>query len=34
MLGLIFGIILPLVGFWATKSMLARATENDDDAQQ
>ena len=31
MFGPILGIILPLVGVWATRSVLAAATENDDD---
>ncbi len=33
MIGLILGIILPLVGVWVTKSVLSAATQNDDDPQ-
>ena len=33
MMGLIAGIILPLVGVWVTTRALSAATESDDDAQ-
>ena len=33
MIGLILGIILPLVGIWVTTSALSAATQNNDDPQ-
>ena len=30
MIGLVFGIILPLVGVWVTKSALSAAQQSDD----
>jgi uncharacterized membrane protein YqaE (UPF0057 family) len=33
MIGIVFGIILPLVGVWVTKSALAAAKQADDISQ-
>lgn len=31
MIGLVFGVILPLIGIWVTTSALSAATETSDD---
>ena len=33
MIGLVFGIVLPVIGLWVTKSALSAATETSDDPQ-